>query len=103
MATVRELPDLVREFIELAKTYLRQETLESGRLLGRFAGFSIGAGAAFAIGALLLSIAGLRYIRIALPEGENWAALGYIVWALAMALVAYIIVRMTARRISGRS
>lgn len=103
MATIRELPDLVREFIEMAKTYLRQETVESGRLLGRFAGFSIAAGLAFALGALLLAIAGLRYIRLALPEGENWAALGYIVWALGMGLVAAIIVRVTARRISERS
>ena len=71
MAKPTELPELVGEFVDLSKEYLRQETLEPAKELGRYAGFSIGAGVAFAIGMLFLSIAGLRGIIALLPEGPN--------------------------------
>ena len=102
MATVRELPDLVREFIDLSKVYLRQETVDSGKQLGHFAGFSLGAAVAFSLAALLGAIAGLRYIRDALPESEIWSAVGYLVWALSIAVIVLVIAKMTSRRISER-
>ena len=76
MAAVRELPDLVREFIDLSKTYLRQETLEPAKTLGRFAGFAIGGAVLFALGALFVSIAGMRLLLDALPDSMNWSAIG---------------------------
>lgn len=92
MAKPSELPELVGEFVDLSKEYLRQETLEPAKELGRYAGFSIGAGVAFAIGMLFLSIAGVRGIIALLPEGPNWSALGYLLAAVALALIAGIIV-----------
>lgn len=100
MATVRELPELVREFINMSKDYMRQETLEPAKLLGRFAGISLGAAVAFALGALFLSVAGVRYLRDLLPDGPNWAALGYIVAAVVLAIVAGVIVSLTSRHTS---
>ncbi len=92
MAKPSELPELVGEFVDLSKEYLRQETLEPAKELGRYAGFSIGAGFAFALGMRCLSIAGMRWIIELLPEGPNWSALGYVLAALALALIAAIIV-----------
>ncbi|MDJ0955002.1 MAG: hypothetical protein QNJ81_15090 [Acidimicrobiia bacterium] len=83
----QELPEMVTEFVDMSKEYLRQETIETANTLGRFAGYTIGAAFLFAIGGVLLSIAGMRGIIYLLPDGPNWSALGYILAALAMALV----------------
>ncbi len=92
-----ELPDLVTEFVDMSKEYLRQETLEPAKRLGRFAGFTIGASMLFAIGGLLLAIAGMRGIIYLLPEGPNWSALGYILAALAIAMILGIMVGLAGR------
>jgi hypothetical protein len=92
MAGATELPQLVTEFVDLSKEYLRQETVEPAKQLGRFAGFVIGASILFAIGGVLLSIAGMRGIIYLLPDGPNWAALGYILGALAIGVVIGIMV-----------
>ena len=92
-----ELPQLVTEFVDMSKEYLRQETLEPAKRLGRFAGFTIGASMLFAIGGLLLAIAGMRGIIYLLPEGPNWSALGYILAALAIAMILGIMVGLAGR------
>ncbi len=92
-----ELPQLVTEFVDMSKEYLRQETLEPAKRLGRFAGFTIGASILFAIGGLLLAIAGMRGIIYLLPEGPNWSALGYILAALAIAVVIGAMVGIAGR------
>lgn len=92
MAKPTELPDLIGEFIQMAKDYLRQETVEPAKQLGRFAGFSLAAGAVFALAVLFLSIAGMRAIIEVLPSGKYWEGLGYLLAALALALVAGIVV-----------
>jgi len=97
MAGVSELPQLVTEFVDLSKEYLRQETLEPAKRLGRFAGFTIGASFMFAVGSLLLAIAGMRGIIYLLPDGPNWSALGYVVAALAIALIIGVMVGVAAR------
>lgn len=96
MAGVAELPQLVTEFVDLSKEYLRQETLEPARRLGRFAGFTIAASMMFAIGSLLLAVAGVRGIIYLLPEGPNWSALGYVLGALAIGIFIGVIVGVVA-------
>ena len=71
----------------MSKEYLRQETVEPAKRLGRFAGFTIGAAMLFAIGGVLLAIAAMRGIIYLLPDGPNWSALGYILGALAIGVV----------------
>lgn len=97
MANPSELPELVREFTNMSKEYLLQETVEPAKQLGRFAGFSIGAAFAFAIGVLFLGVAGTRWIVRAMPDGPNWTALGYLVSVVALAVIASIIIWLTAR------
>ncbi len=96
MASPTELPDLVREFTDMSREYLRQETVEPARHLGRYAGFAIGAAVSFALGALLLGIAGARLIIGALPEGPNWSALGYLIATVVLALLSFLLVRLGA-------
>ncbi len=97
MAGATELPQLVSDFVDLSKEYLRQETVEPAKRLGRFAGFTIAASIVFALGALLLSIAGMRGIIYLLPDGPNWSALGYILGALAIGLVIGVMVGLAGR------
>ena len=97
MAGPSELPQLVTEFVDIAKEYLRQETIDPAKQLGRFAGFTIGASLLFAIGGVLLAIAGTRGIMYLLPEGPNWSALGYILGALAIGSVIGVVFALTGR------
>lgn len=92
MPRATELPQLVTEFVDMSKEYLRQETIEPAKRLGRFAGFTIGASILVAIGSLLLAIAGMRGIIYLLPDGPNWSALGYILGALAIGIVIAVLV-----------
>lgn len=96
MAGPAELPELIREFTDMSKEYLRQETLEPAKELGRYGGFVVGAAACFAIGAVLLSIAGVRLIIEALPEGPNWSALGYLIATVVLALLSGLLIRFGA-------
>ena len=97
MANPTELPELVGEFVDMSKEYLRQETLDPAKQLGRFAGYSIGAGLAFAFGVLFLSIAGVRLLLEVLPSGPYWEGLGYVIAALALGAVAALIVGLGSR------
>ena len=87
MPGATELPQMVTEFVDLSKEYLRQETVEPAKRLGRFAGFTIGASILWAIGGVLLAVAGMRGIIYLLPDGPNWSALGYILGALAIGVI----------------
>ena len=96
MPGATELPQMVTEFVDLSKEYLRQETVEPAKRLGRFAGFAIGGAMVAAIGAVLLAIAGVRFIIYLLPSGPNWEALGYILAAVVIALVIGAMVGITS-------
>ena len=78
MEKARELPGLIGEFVELAKAYVRQRTLEPAKGLGRVAGFGFAAGLLFALAAPFLAVAGMRVIVDALPDGRIWSGFGYI-------------------------
>lgn len=94
MAKLQDLPALVSEFRDLAKDYLRQETLGQAKKLGRFAGFSLGAAALWACAILLLGVAGLRGLAGVLPEGPYWEALAYFIVVLVGVVLAAILVKL---------
>jgi hypothetical protein len=81
MADPKELPQLVTELVDMSKEYLRQETVEPAKALGRFAGIGLGAGFVFAVAALFAGLAAYALYRQILPEGEWWvvAARGFTV------------------------
>jgi len=97
MAKQAELPELVEQFVDMSKEYLLQETVEPAKKLGRYAGYAIGAAAAFALGALFLAIAGARLIIRVLPDGPYWQGLGYVLAAIALGIVAAVIINVTQR------
>ena len=72
MATTKELPDLIREFVEMSRAYMRQETVEPAKALGRFASYSISAALVWALGAVLVAIAMMRALIKVLPDGPYW-------------------------------
>ena len=69
-----------------------QETVEPAKKLGRYAGYAVGAAAAFALGALFLAIAGARLIIRVLPDGPYWEGLGYVLAAIALGIVIAVII-----------
>ena len=100
MAGPTELPELVNEFVDMSKEYLRQETLEPAKRLGRAAGMGFGAAILFSLGAFFLAIAGTRFIVWLMPAGLDhrmWTGLGYIAAAIALLAVAGIVGAVASR------
>lgn len=93
MASARELPDMVGEFLALAKQYLWEHTVGRARALGRLAAFSFAASLVFVLAGLFLAVAGMRLMLTVMPDGVIWSGLGYIAASLillaAMGLVMW--------------
>ncbi len=75
MTSPKEIPELATELIELSKEYLRQETIEPARRLGRLAGFGLAAGLLFAVAALFLGLGVYAALRRVLPDGPWYVVL----------------------------
>jgi len=88
---IKELPDHVREFVDLSKTYVRERTVEPAKALGRLAGFGFAAGFLFFLGAVLLAIAGTRAIVDLMPDGNIWSGFGYVISAVGLLGVTGIV------------
>jgi hypothetical protein len=100
MASAKEIPELVQEFVGLSKEYLKQETIEPAKRLGRYGGFIIGASVLFAFAALFLAIAGLRLLIEVMPGDpthEIWSGLAYVIMALALGAISGIIASVVSR------
>lgn len=96
MARATELPELIKEFTDMSKAYLLQETVEPAKQLGRYAGLAVAAALCFALGSVLLGIAGARLIIDVLPEGPNWSALGYLLATLVLGILAALMIKLGA-------
>ena len=72
MTDPRELPQQVAELIELAKQYLRQETIEPLKMLGRSLAAALAVAALVSLAAVLLSLALHGFLTQALPETDWW-------------------------------
>ena len=91
MARTSELPELTTEFIDLAKEYVRERTVEPAKKLGRLAGFGMAAGILFVFAALFLGIAGTRAIVDLMPDGTIWEGLGYVIGAIGLLMVTGLV------------
>lgn len=92
MAGVQEIPELTSELIDMSREYLRQETIEPLKKLGKHAGFGLGAAFVMSIGAFLLAW-GLYYGLVMLyPEGEWLVVLARLTTAVVAAAAAGIVV-----------
>lgn len=98
MAEIQELPRLAKEFFELAKAYLLQETIEPAKKLGHFGGFSLGAALLWGVAIVLLAVAGLRALYDALPSNPYWEAMAYIIFAVMLVAVVAVLVKLAPDR-----
>lgn len=92
MADPREIPQLARELYDMSREYLRQETLEPAKKLGRYAGFGIGGAALVGLGGVFLTLGLYGGLKRWLPEGEWYVVLARVIAAVASALVAGLVV-----------
>lgn len=97
MAGPTELPQLISEFIDLAKAYLRENTIVPARRLGRLAGLSFAASVLFVLAALFLGVVVLRVIVDAMPDGSIWSGFGYILASLALLLLTGLVMWRATR------
>ena len=96
MTDPQEIPQLTTELIDMSREYLRQETIEPAKRLGKHAGLGIGGAAVLAIGAVCLTW-GLYYgltqlFEKTVSESAWWLVLSRLITALVAAGVAGIIV-----------
>ena len=98
MAELQDIPRLIREFIDLSKAYLVQETVEPAKKLWDFAGMSLAAASLWAISLILLSVAGLRALVGVLPTGEYWEALAYVGYAIVLAGFCGLLIKLVPTR-----
>lgn len=91
MASPQEIPQLATELYDMAKEYLRQETLEPAKRLGRHAGLGLGGAMLMATGAFLLVLGAYFGIGLLFPEGEWWEVLTRFLTAVAAALAAVVV------------
>lgn len=91
MAGPTELPQLISEFIDLAKEYLREHTIAPAKRLGRLFGYSLAASLLFVLAALFIAVVGMRLIVEAMPDGAIWSGLGYITSAIALVIVTGLV------------
>ena len=98
MAEIQDIPRLTREFVDMAKQYLLQETVEPAKKLGYFAGMSVAAASLWAVGLILLSVAGLRALVDVLPTGAYWEALAYVIYAIVLVILCVIIIKLVPSR-----
>ena len=82
MSEPKEIPQLVAELVDMSKEYLRQETLEPAKRLGRFAGMSLGGAVLFSFAAVLLTLGLFALLRRLLPDTLWWAVLARLFTAL---------------------
>lgn len=92
MSKPTEIPQIASELFEMSKEYLDQEVVAPLRHTGRYLGFSLGGGALFAIGWLLLAVSAVRLAQDLLPDTELWSVLAYVVAAVVLLGVAALLV-----------
>ncbi len=88
MSNVQEIPQMVSQLVDVSKQYVRQETIEPAKRLGKAAGMGLLASVLFAIGGLLLSMATLRTILRFIGDGPIASAMGYLI---AMGVLVIVI------------
>lgn len=91
MANPQEIPQLTTELVEMSREYLRQETLEPAKRLGKQAGMGIGGAIVLAIGAICLTWGFYYGLVLLFPEGEWWVVLSRGLTAIVAAATAGII------------
>jgi hypothetical protein len=91
MAGPKEIPELVNELVDLSKEYLRQETIEPAKKLGKFGGMRLGAAVLTCTAAFLLTLGFFALMRRLLPDTQWWAVAARLLTFLGAGAAAGII------------
>ena len=91
MAEPQEIPELTTELINMSREYLRQETIEPAKALGKHAGFGFGGAILFSAGAVTFVFALYALLRMVLPDTEWYEVLARFL-AFVGALIAAALV-----------
>lgn len=92
MPEPHEIPQLTTELVEMSREYLRQETIEPAKRLGKTAGMGVGGAMAVATGSFFLVLALYSGLKMWLPEGEWYVVLARFLAALGAAGAAGLVV-----------
>ena len=91
MAQAQEIPQIATELVEMSREYLRQETLEPAKRLGKQAALGVGGALLLGLGVAFLAW-GLYYgLQMLFPEGEWWVVLSRALTAVAAAAAAGLV------------
>ena len=92
MADPKEIPQLATELLRMSREYLRQETIEPLKRLGKHAGMGFGGAMVLSAGSVFIMLGLYTGLKVWLPEGEWWVVLARFTTAVAAAAAAGIVV-----------
>ena len=99
-SSTKEIPELISEFVDMSKEYLRQETVGRAELLGRRAGFALATALVATLALVFLAVAGLRLLIDVMPGEPDhaiWSGAAYLITAFVLLGIAGAIGAVTAR------
>jgi hypothetical protein len=88
----QEIPNVAQELIEMSTQYLKQETIEPAKRLGRHAGMGVGGAVLMALGAFLALLGVYNLMLMVLPQGEWWIVLARGITAVVAAAGAGLVI-----------
>ena len=92
MPNPQEIPQLASELIDMSRQYLRQETIEPAKALGKNASMGIGGAMVVSLGAFFLVLGLFSGLRVWLPAGEWYEVLARFLTAIGAAGAAGLVV-----------
>ena len=97
MPDPREIPELTSELIDMSREYLRQETIEPAKRLGKHAGMGFGGAILFGLGSIFVVWGLYNALTTWLPDGEWWVVLARFLTFLAGAGATGIVIAVMQR------
>jgi hypothetical protein len=91
MADVQEIPQITTELIDMTKEYLRQQTIEPAKRLGKHAGMGIGGSIIMGFGAIFMAWGLYHLLQQLFPDGPWWVVLSRLLTAVGAAGAAGLI------------
>jgi hypothetical protein len=91
----KSLPALARDLWQLVVTYLKQETIEPLKTLGRFLAMGVIGSVLLSVGLVLLLLSALRALQteFGTPFEDDWSFVPYVITLVLSAAVAGLAVR----------